>query len=39
MSSGMGVSFGALASGTLLRPFSWPFSLRDLCLRVYLVYA
>ena len=31
---GMGLSFGALASGTLLRPFSWPFSLRDLSLRV-----
>ena len=34
MSLGMGVFFGALANGTLLRPFSWPFSLQDLCLVV-----
>ena len=33
MSSGMGVSFGALAStsGTQLRPFAWPFSLCWIC--------
>ena len=30
MSLGMGVFFGGLASGTLLRPFVWPFSLQEL---------
>ena len=37
MSSLMGVFFGGLVHGTLLRPFAWPFSLPDLCLRVYSV--
>ena len=36
MSSGVGLSFGALSSGTLLRPYLWLFSLQDLYLRVKL---
>ena len=34
MSSGTEVFFGALVSGSLLRPSAWPFSLPDLCLGV-----